>query len=265
MASTIIPTKPRALTAADYEAFAQKYLHSLPLEHFMESTGQSTQREITLESMALLKVRRPDVQVFSELLVQYTVPGQRLPGQVVPDNMVVISEKPVQATTCFNQALQSAKPFWVLEYVSKSNKRKDYEDNFKKYERDLKVPYYLTFHPDDQDLRLHHHNGKKYVAVKPNKHGRLPIPELDLEIGLLDGWVRFWYLGKLLPLPAEIQRELDETRESLAAAGKQTAELKISLVAEQEARRAAEAEIAQLRAALKQHTVEGANGQNSGT
>ena len=251
MASTIIPTKPRALTAADYEAFAQKYLHSLPLEHFMESTGQSTQREITLESMALLKVRRPDVQVFSELLVQYTVPGQRRPGQVVPDNMVVISEKPVQATTCFNQALQSAKPFWVLEYVSKSNKRKDYEDNFKKYERDLKVPYYLTFHPDDQDLRLHHHNGKKYVAVKPNKHGRLPIPELDLEIGLLDGWVRFWYLGKLLPLPAEIQRELVETRESLAAAEQRIAK--------------AEAEIAQLRAALKQHTVEGANGQNSGT
>ena len=36
-------------------------------------------------------------------------------------------------------------PFWMLEYVSKHNKRKDYEDNMQKYEHKLKVPYYLLF------------------------------------------------------------------------------------------------------------------------
>jgi len=36
----------------------------------MESRGQSRQREITLESLSLLKARRGDVHVFNEMLVQ---------------------------------------------------------------------------------------------------------------------------------------------------------------------------------------------------
>jgi hypothetical protein len=90
-------TKPRALIAVAYEAAAQEYLRSLPPEHFMEATAQARQREITLESLALLKARRADVHVFNELLVQYPVAGQRRPGQVVPDNMVVLSDQSLQA------------------------------------------------------------------------------------------------------------------------------------------------------------------------
>ena len=138
-------TKPRGLIACSYEDAAREYLRSLPLEHFMESVGQATQRKITVESLDLIAARRPDVNVFSELLVQYPVAGQRRPGQVVPDNMVVITDQPIEAEGSFNYPLETARPFWVLEYVSKNNKRKDYDDNFDKYERDLKVPYYLTF------------------------------------------------------------------------------------------------------------------------
>src|SRR5262249_30499146 len=63
-------TKGTVWTAADYDRAALKYSRSLPLEHFMEALPQSTQREITLESLALLRARRPEVQVFNELLVQ---------------------------------------------------------------------------------------------------------------------------------------------------------------------------------------------------
>ena len=102
--------RPRALIAVAYEEAAQAYLRSLPLEHFMEATAQAKQREITLESLALLKARRPDVQVFNELLVQYPLPGQRRPGQVVPDNMVVLSKQPIKAMTSFNLPLEPAGP-----------------------------------------------------------------------------------------------------------------------------------------------------------
>jgi hypothetical protein len=64
-------TKPRHLLSLEYDKYAEEYLRSLPLEHFMEATGQSIQREITLESLALVRARRPEVQVFSELLVIY--------------------------------------------------------------------------------------------------------------------------------------------------------------------------------------------------
>lgn len=245
-------TRPKALIAVAYEEAAREYLRSLPAEHFMEATAQATQRKISLESLDLLAARRPDVHVFNELLVQYAVPGQRKPGQVVPDNMVVISESPIQAENSYNVPLESDRPFWMLEYVSKSNKRKDYEDSFDKYERDLKVPYYLVFYPDNQDLTLYRHTGRKFVSVKPNKQGRYAVSELDLEVGLLDGWVRFWYRGALLPLPADLQGELDTARRELDNATRRLAELERQLQAERDARRSAEAELARLRAHERQ-------------
>ncbi len=42
---------PRHLLDLRYPKAAQDYLHSLPLEHFMEATPQATQRKITLESL----------------------------------------------------------------------------------------------------------------------------------------------------------------------------------------------------------------------
>src|SRR5262249_19142733 len=75
------------------------------------------------------------------------------------------------------------------------------------------VPYYLLFYPDNQELTLFRHAGRKYRTVEPNEHGRYPVPELELEVGLLDGWVRYWYKGELLPLPADLLRELQQARE----------------------------------------------------
>lgn len=207
--------KPKILTEINYESAAQDYLRSLTLEHFMEATDQATQRQITLDSLTVLKVFLPEVQIFNELLVQYPRRGERKFGQVVPDNMVVLSSDPVRARSSFNLPLEKAKPFWVLEYVSKNNRRKDYDDNFDKYEKELKVPYFLLFYPDSQDLTLYHHTGKKYVSVKPNNRGRHSIPELDLEVALLDEWVRYWHKGKLLPLPGDLQRELNASAREL--------------------------------------------------
>jgi hypothetical protein len=96
-----------------------------------------------------------------------------------------------------------------------NSKRKDYVDNMRRYERELKVPYYLLFDPRTQKLTLYHHNDKRYVALKPNAGGRLEVPELDLELAILDGWVRFWHKGKLLPLPAEMQQQNMELRKEI--------------------------------------------------
>ena len=227
-----MPTElPRVLVEMSYEKAARDYLRRLPVEHFMEATPQATQRKITLESLDLVHAQRPEVQVFNELLVQYPLPRRKRPGQVVPDNMIVLHPEPIKAEGSYNLPLQPARPFCMLEYVSKSSERKDYTDNMNKYEHDLKVPYYLMFVPDSQDLTLYHHNGEKYVSVIPNAHGRCEIPELELEVGLHGGWMRYWFRGELLPLPAELQAELQSERQ---------------------ARRAAEEEVARLRAELEQ-------------
>jgi Uma2 family endonuclease len=199
--------KVQTLTIDDYERAALEYLRSLPLEHFMEARSPATQREITLESLALLRAQRPEVHVFNEMLVQYPLGGGI--GQVVPDNMIVLSTKPIRAEGSFNVPFESARPFFVLEYVSSARPRKDYEESFQKYEKELRVPYCLLYYPQRQDLRVYRHGGRKYKLLKPNVAGRFAIPELDLEIGLHEGWVRFWYRGQLLGLPAELQQRLD--------------------------------------------------------
>jgi hypothetical protein len=211
-----MPTEiPRRVLEVCYYDAAQRYLHSLPPEHFMEPTPQARQREIFLESLALVKACLPKVHVFNELLVQYALRRRKRPGQVVPDNMVVVYDGPIEAEGSYDVPLQPVGPFWVLEYVSKGSKRKDYEISLEKYEQHLKVPYYLTFYPEIQEMTLRHHTGEKYVTVPPNEQGRCAIPELEMEVGLLDGWVRFWFRGELLPLPADLLRQVEQTRRDL--------------------------------------------------
>jgi Uma2 family endonuclease len=262
-----MPTElPRALLEVRYYAAAQDYLRKLPLEHFMEATPQATQREITLESLALVRALRPGFHLFNELLVQYPLPRRKRPGQVVPDNMVVVHPEPIKAEGSYDVPLQPVGPYWVLEYVSKKSKRKDYDDNMRKYEHELKVTYYLLFVPDEQELTLYRHTGERYVSVTPDAQGFCALPELELAVALRDGWVRYWYQGKLLPLPADLQRSLDETQKHLDQTQKhldqtqrhldetqrQLAGMTQRAESEHQARLAAERELAQLRAQMEQ-------------
>lgn len=236
---------PRVLLEVRYYQAAQDYLRKVPLEHFMEATPQATQRKITLESLDLVHARRPEVQFFNELLVQYPLPRRKRPGQVVPDNMIVLHNEPIKAEGSYDVPLQPVPPFCMLEYVSKSNRRKDYDDNMRKYEHELKVPYYLLFVPDQQELTLYRRTGERFVSVPPDQHGRYAITQIDLAVRLLDGWVRYWYNGELLPLPAELQAALERTQ---AERDRAQAERAAAL----ERAEAAERRLAELQAQLEQ-------------
>lgn len=226
-----------------YEDAEQQYLRQLPLEHFMEAYAQGTQRKITLESFDLIHAARPEVQCFNEILVQYPRPESNKLGQVVPDNFVVSHPEPIQVSGSFNIPFQPVRPFLVLEYVSKYNMRKDYEGNMLKYQDYLRVPYYLLFYPDNEELTLYRLEEDEYAAVSPNVNRRLAIPELDLEVALLDGWVRYWFRGELVPLPGDLMRQLNQARDQLGA------ERAARLAAEGRAA-AAEAELARVREEL---------------
>jgi Putative restriction endonuclease len=246
---------PETLLRLRYYEAAQEYLRSLPPEHFMESTPQATQRKITLVSLDVVRTRRSDVHVFNELLVQYPLPRGKKLGQVVPDNMVVIYAGPIDAEGSYDVPLQPARPFWMLEYVSKSNRRKDYDDNMRRYAQELKVPYYLLFEPDKDLMRLYHHARGRYAEVKPNAEGRCAIPDLEIEVALLDGWVRFWHQGELLPLTADLVREVKEMRRAFRKSQRQLAEAKEELA---DAKR----QIEELEQELVRAKARGKNGKN---
>ncbi len=223
-----------------YEEDARWYVKQLPLEHFMESTPQATQRKITLESFDVIAAARPEVQCFNELLIQYPAAGQKHPARVVPDNFIVLHPTPLGPLTSFPIATQPVGPFFVLEYVSKHNPRKDYEDNLVRYEQSLRVPYYLVFYPDNEEMTLFRLVEGKYQAVRPNATGRVAVPELELEVGLVNGWARYWFRGESVPLPAELNAARLAAEQRAAAAEQ-------ALDAERAARAALEAELARLR------------------
>ena len=245
---------PRSVIKAKYFEAAQEYLRNLTFRNLMEARAQATQREITLESLALVRADRSDFHLFNEMLVQYPWPQSRKKrkiGQVVPDNMVVLHAGEIEVDGSYDVPLQPAPPFWVLEYVSPNNTRKDYEINFKKYEQELRVPYYLIFAPPEQELSLFHHNGDNYVSVLPNDDGRLALSELDLEMALLDRWVRFWYRGELLPVPSEWLKERNELKQKRDDLQQERDDLQQERDKERQAKEAAEAEIAKLKAQLQ--------------
>lgn len=242
-----------------YEEATDEAFRSLTLEEIMESTAQATQRAITLHSFAQIRAARPDIHCFNELLVLYPPAAGRKPARVVPDNMVVIHGGPVGRMRSLALPFEAIRPFMVLEYVSEDDRRKDYADNMRRYERDLRTPYYLLFEPDRAALALYHLPDRKtkFVAIGPNEAGRLPVPDLELEIGLVGGWARYWFRGVLLPLSEEMA---DQIRKAEAAArGAEAAALGEKLARESAERTArdeksrreqAEAEVARLRAEL---------------
>lgn len=251
-----------------YERDAEEYCRSLPLEHFMESPIQSRQREITLESLAVVRAMWPEFQVFSELLIQYVLPGEEIerPVRVVPDNMVFVHPEPLKPHGSYMMPLQTIVPTLVLEYVSSGNQRKDYVDNRVKYEHELKVPYYLLFSGEKQELTVFRMVDEKYKEVKPNAKKRLAIPDLELEVAILDRWVRFWFRGELMPLPGDLLNSLNAERaarikaEKSAKAAEKTAKAaEKSRDEERTSRLALETEIAQLRERLAKNGPPKAN------
>ena len=204
-------------------------------EHFMESVGQATQRKITVASLDLVAAERPDVHVYSELLIQWRDDKNKM-RRVVPDNMVVIADRKPTVSTNYAIPIQPAPPFFVMEYVSKTNSRKDYQKSYDKYEIELKVPYYLMFYPDHQELTLYKYNKRKgkYLSVHPDDSGHHAIPELDLTIRLVDRWARFWWKGKLLPITLELQAEVIRGEKENAALRRQNEE-NARLIAEMQA------------------------------
>jgi Uma2 family endonuclease len=246
------PTTPdNLLTRIAYDLAADRYQRSLPPEHYMEATTQATQRKITLAAFDQIAAARPDIQAFNELLLQYPRPDDPTrPAQVVPDNMVVVHPTPIRAEGSYNLPLQPVGPTLVLEYVSKSSTRKDYDDNMRRYQA-IGVPYYLIFYPDNDELSVFRRGDAGYSSAVPDDGGQIDIPELELKVGLVGKWLRFWFRGRLLPLTAELVAEVAAER-----AARREAELE--LAAERDARRAdtnaMQAEIARLKALLANGT-----------
>ncbi|MBY0230843.1 MAG: Uma2 family endonuclease [Gemmataceae bacterium] len=124
-------------------------------------------------------------------------------------------------------------PLLIAEYVSGAGtEERDATPNrgkFWVYERAVRAPYYVIHDGFRGTLEVWHladtPEGQRYRPVAPNAHGRYPIPELRIELGLWHGrfqgaetaWLRAWDAGtgRLLPTSEE-RAEAERQRADLA-------------------------------------------------
>jgi len=100
-------------------------------------------------------------------------------------------------------------PCFVMEITSKNTRREDLGDKMAKYRDDLGVKEYFLFDPRrdwvGENLRGFALQAGVYQPIVANPAGRLPSRELGLEIGVVQGHVRFFSPGAAEPLPTYVE------------------------------------------------------------
>lgn len=186
---------------AELDESAREYYRSLPVEDTIDTVPQANARRALLSSFRVIKAKRPDLHYFNELLIEYrTADGS--PGRVVPNNFVTVHPEPIKAGNSFDLSEQPTRPLLALEYVTEY-RRPEFKQNRAKYERDLRIPYYLRVYPHDGRIAMYSLRDDRYTAAQLNAEGRFAVPELESEFGVVDGAVRVWFRGELVPLIAE--------------------------------------------------------------
>ncbi len=203
----------RIVSPEEFDRAEAEYFREETLEDMSESATSFRQRRFTLAALDKLKaLHYPKLEIFNELLLLFAR-GERI-DRVVPDNFVML-EPPSQNFDSSFRVSETNRPFWVLEYVSPSTQNKDYVESYEKYE-DLGIPYCTMFEPPVQKLTMFRHDGHCYQPLQADQESRYLIPELELKVGLKDGWMRFWFREELLPSPLEETLELEAASLKLA-------------------------------------------------
>lgn len=120
-------------------------------------------------------------------------------------------------------------PDLVIELTSASTSREDTAEKFELYRTVLRVPELFLFGPRAEYLtppfRGYRLRRGRYAAIRPAA-GRLPSEALGLHLERVGEQLRLWdpAAGRLVPTPAEAQRE---AKEAQAAAEAEAARLRV--------------------------------------
>jgi len=217
--------------------------------HYPESDGKpmgetDEHRDAMIRHIQILQdyYRGQRVYVSGDLLVYYEQGNPR--KYVVPDAFVVKGISPKRRRV-YKTWIERKSPDVVIETTSRKTRRKDMVEKPRLYAQ-LGVKEYFLFDPDeeylDPSLQGYRLEGSDYVPIEPDATGSLRSEELGLRLCEEEGKLQFYRLdtGERLLTPSERARV--EARRARAEARRADREA--------EARQAAEAELARLRAEL---------------
>jgi hypothetical protein len=174
----------------------------------MESAVQGKQRSITLQSFDVISLRRPDIHCFNRISVWCPKGNSGNRRFVTPDHTIVIHSGPVPLDTDPVYLSAAVQPILAVNYVSADCPRPaDFERQ--RREAEAGITYSLVFDADRRSVTGYHlTRPRRYVPLKCDEWNRLAVPELDLEVLVRDGWMRYWFRGELMPLATELAERL---------------------------------------------------------
>ena len=234
---------------------------------YPEADGQpmaetDVHRDLMIDLIAMLREHfrdDPHVYISGNLFLYYE---EGNPRRVVAPDVFVVKGVPGGRRRIYKLWEEEQPPDVVFEVTSPSTRGEDLRTKHELYAR-LGVAEYFLFDPLDEYLRPPFQGYRleqdRYVALRPAEDGSLWSAVLGLALHVRGERLRLFDPEgqRWLPLPeeeqaarqeAEARATVAEARTTVAEARSTTAETR--LAAESEARRAAEAELARLRAQL---------------
>lgn len=202
----------------------------------MESDWHRAAMNLLIEIITYFWRHRKDFYVGGNMFIYFDPDQVRKRNFRGPDFFVV---KGVADSTRWREAWilweeDGLAPNLVIELTSSSTEAEDKGPKKEIYEQILRVPEYLCYNPQTEELVGWRLQAGHYVEIQPNERGWLWTEELEL-------WVGTWW-GEFLDRSANRWLRFFDSEGNLVLTGRE---------AEAEARRAAEAEIARLKAELE--------------
>jgi Uma2 family endonuclease len=210
--------------------FELVYSDGIPLESALHRGQMDLLLDVILQAMAARG--REDFYAGGDMFVYYS-PEQawevyegRYPFRG-PDVFFVDGAEPKGARKVWAPWEENGRlPDLIVEILSKSTEKIDRVDKMKLYSRVFRTREYFLYDLESAKLDGYRLAGDLYQRIRPGKEGRLRSEVLGLDFGIWQGtvgqstgtWARLYHPdGSLAPTPAEAERRRAEIAEAEVA------------------------------------------------
>jgi Uma2 family endonuclease len=168
---------------------------------------------------------RHDFYISGNLTVYYSSQQTRHREFLGPDIFIVLDteKRDRRSWTIWEEG--GKYPNVVIELLSNSTAAIDKGKKKELYQTIWRLPEYYWFHPETLEFAGFRLINGTYEPMTPNEAGRLRSEELDLELGINEGKLR-WFTseGELIPLPEVAEAQAREQAEQAAIQERQARE-----------------------------------------
>lgn len=192
-----------ASTAEDFAARLPDAGQLLSDEPEMESSWHYQQLALLVSILEYHWQARDDFFIGANLTVYYALEELRQRRFRGPDFFLVTGVRREQRNSWVVWAEGGQYPELIIELLSASTASVDRGEKKLLYQNTFRTPEYFWFSPENGEFAGFRHDGRVYQPIPLDSEGCRESQVLDLRLGPVEGWLRYFDGDRLLPTPAE--------------------------------------------------------------